>query len=121
MKKPILNAGQCQTRVAWCSDRENWDTRWRRVVFSDEKKFNLDGPDGNRYYYHYTRKRELVHDKRHTGGVSVMVWAAIGWRGRSEIALLEGKQHLCKRRGNKRRGISNKVVVVGSGSRSSFE
>lgn len=93
VKKPILSGAQCQTRVDWCRLRQRWNTRWQRVVFSDEKKFNLDGPDGNRYYYHDTRKQKLPHDKRHSGGGSVMVWGAIGWRGKSDLAFLDGKQN----------------------------
>lgn len=96
LRKPILTNHQRQVRVDWCTRRKHWETRWRKIVFSDEKKFNLDGPDNNCYYYHDIRKPELLHNKRHSGGGSVMVWAAIGWFGKSEIAFLEGKQDSIK-------------------------
>ena len=47
-----------------------------QVVFSDEKKFNLDGPDGVKYYWHDLRKDPLYFSRRGHGGGSVMVWAA---------------------------------------------
>jgi hypothetical protein len=65
----------------------------KKIVFSDEKKFNLDGPDGWASYYHDVRKPELLHNKRHTGGGGVMIWAAIGWRGKSDVAFIQGNMN----------------------------
>lgn len=89
-RKPILNDRQKQRRVAWAEAHLHWDLQWRKIVFSDEKKFRLDGPDGNNYYYHDRRKPELLQDKRHSGGGGLMVWVAIGWYGKSDIIFIEG-------------------------------
>jgi hypothetical protein len=96
LRKPILSGLQRAARVAWARNRLHWANKWKDIVFSDEKKFNLDGLDNSALYYHDIRKRELLHDKRHTGGGSVMVWAAIGWRGKSSIAFLDGSQDSLK-------------------------
>ncbi|ULT88886.1 hypothetical protein L3Y34_007826 [Caenorhabditis briggsae] len=47
-------------------------TNWDKVIFSDEKKFNLDGPDGFKSYWHDLRKDPAVFAKRNFGGGSLM-------------------------------------------------
>lgn len=44
------------------------------VIFSDEKKFNLDGSDGWNYYFHDLKKEgQYLSLRRQMGGRSVMV------------------------------------------------
>ena len=49
---------------------------WRKVVFSDEKKFNLDIPEG---FQKYKRAKNFPEENfsRHRGEGSLMIW----WEG----------------------------------------
>lgn len=89
--KPSLKDHHKTARVAWAKEKMSWTTEWREIVFSDEKKFNLDGPDGYQYYWHDIRKEEQIYSKRIQGGGSVMIWAAFGWKGKTEIAFVNGR------------------------------
>lgn len=90
--------------------RNNVDTNWNRVrkkinvknlkqidiyhfniVFSDEKKWNLDGPDGSRGYYHDIRQEPLTCTKRNFGGGNVMTWAAFSAEGCLEIQIVSSR------------------------------
>lgn len=92
-KKPHLFQHHRDARLAFCRAHMNWKDEWKQVIFSDEKKFNLDGPDGFQYYYHDLRKEELLLSRRHTAVGSVMVWAAISFYGGIDLVVLEGRQN----------------------------
>lgn len=61
------------------------------MIFSDEKKFNLDGPDGFDSYWHDLRKEPRYFSKRNFGGGSVMVWVAFCWDGKLELQFTSKK------------------------------
>jgi len=70
-----------------------WSKEWRFVVFSDEKKFNLEGPDGYNYYFHDMRKEEHILDRLHSRVGGVMVWGAISYYGTYELQFLTPKMN----------------------------
>jgi len=37
-------------RLNWARSHMNWSEQWSTIIFSDEKKFNLDGIDGFHSY-----------------------------------------------------------------------
>lgn len=56
------------------------------MIFSDEKKFNLDGPDGIFSYWRDLRKEQRYFSSRNFGGGSLMVWGAFSQNGLIQIA-----------------------------------
>ena len=91
--KPKLTDEHKYFRMEWARNHMSFGNKWRQIIFSDEKKFNLDGPDGYKYYWYDLRREPKLCSKRAFGGGSVMVWAAIGWNGRSELAFINGKMN----------------------------
>lgn len=91
LTRPQLTDQHKATRVAWCIPRLLWNEEWHHYVFTDEKKFNLDGPDGWAYYWHDKRKPEQIFSKRQHGGGSVMVWAGFGYSGSTPIMFISGR------------------------------
>jgi hypothetical protein len=51
------------------------------LIFTDEKRFCLDGPDGYLYYFHDLRKEEEFAARHHRRESGVMVWGAISSKG----------------------------------------
>ncbi|CAN8064725.1 unnamed protein product [Agarophyton chilense] len=66
-------------------------TIWREnnVIFSDEKKINLDGPDCYKFYWHDLRKEKKEVVTRHSADASVMVWTGISTKGATDMAFIE--------------------------------
>lgn len=88
---PPLSMSHKDKRKKFARDHIHWKDEWRKVLFTDEKKFNLDGPDGWAYYYHDLRKEEKVFSKRQMGGGSVMIWGGIGFNQRTDIVMISGR------------------------------
>ena len=70
--------------------------KWGQIIFSDEKKFNLDGPDGLSYYGHDLRKEEKILSRRQMCGGSLIIWRAFSERGTSNLAIISGMQNSTK-------------------------
>jgi transposase len=89
-RKPKLQEHHRVTRLNWAQERMSWTTQWRSIIFSDEKRWNLDGPDGRAHYWHDLRKEPLVLSKQTFGGGGVMVWAGFSWHGKTRIHFVSG-------------------------------
>lgn len=87
-KRPQLSKQHIKNRKQFAISHMSWTKEWHKIIFSDEKKFNLDGPDGFAYYWHDLRKENRVFSTRQSGGGSVMVWAAIGYEKKGPIEFL---------------------------------
>jgi transposase len=92
-KKPLLTKKMRKQRLIWAKKFKNWsETDWRRVMFSDESKFNLYGSDG----IHYVRRRsgERLSDTcisptvKHPAGQ--MVWGCFSYHGVGQLAFIDG-------------------------------
>lgn len=89
--KPALTNRHKVARLDFAKQHMSWSENWNKVVFSDEKKFNLDGPDGFNYYWHDIRQPERYSTTRNFGGGSLMIWAAFNYHNRTPICKVSGR------------------------------
>ena len=67
-RKPPLTAQHKADRLNFARNHMTYqDDDWGKVIFSDEKKWNLDGPDGYSKYWHDLRKEPEVMSRRQQG------------------------------------------------------
>lgn len=74
--KPPLTENNKKVRLEFAKESIKNRQDWFKIIWSDEKKFNLDGPDGIRYYWHDLRNEQHYLSRRAFGGGSLMVWGA---------------------------------------------
>lgn len=95
-RAPSLTEAHKAKRVAFSKARVNKNELNDITIYSDEKRFNLDGPDGLNYYWHDLRSEQEVGMSRQNGGGGVMVWGGMSRKGKTTLAILEGKQNAAK-------------------------
>lgn len=83
--RPALKPHHKVDRIEWGRKHMSWDVEWTNVIFSDEKKFNLDGPDGFSHYWHDLRTEQKFRFSRNFGGGTLMVWAAFAMNGKTPL------------------------------------
>ena len=94
-KKPFVNKKNRAARLAFAKAHVNWTVAdWKKVVFSDESKFNLFGSDGANYV---RRPKNARHNPKYLkptvkhGGGNVMVWGCFSANGAGPLHRVQGK------------------------------
>ena len=86
-----MTAEHKKKRLTFAREHLEWGAvNWGKVIFTDEKKFNVDGPDGLASYWHDLRLTPEYFSKRQQGGNSVMVWGAISYFGTVQLSGVPG-------------------------------
>lgn len=96
ISKPQLEDHHKVARLEWAKKYMSFDIEWSRDIFSDEKKFNLDGPDGFHSYWHDIRKEEKQLMSRQHGGGCVMIWGAFSMDGKTPLAIVNRNMNSTK-------------------------
>lgn len=69
IKRPPLSDEHIINRLNFALVHQTWREEWKNVIFTDEKRFNLDGPDGTSQYWHDLRKNPEILSKRQFGNI----------------------------------------------------
>ena len=49
--------------MEFCKKHKHLDSQLQNTIFSDEKKFHLDGLDGYSYYWHHMYRKEVIYSR----------------------------------------------------------
>lgn len=94
-RKPLLRLINKQKRLAWAKKYLSWTPEdWRKVLFTDESKFELLGGGKRRCYVRRMKGERMLPQcilstVKHGGG-SVMVWGCFGNGRMGSIKKVEG-------------------------------
>ena len=87
--KTILNKFHREDRNRYAKECLKKGNFWHNVCFVDEKRFNLDRPDGCHSYWHDLCDNYNFLSRRQFGGGSIMLWMAISVKGTVSMKLVD--------------------------------
>ena len=73
MEETLPLAAHKAERLQWASEKMMTKQNWKAVIFSNEKKFYFDGPNGFRFYWRDLRRPAQQAVRRQQGGGSIIV------------------------------------------------
>jgi transposase len=89
-RAPSLTKVHKSQRVIFSKIRVNKPLVNNRTIWSDEKFWNLDGPDGLKSWWHDLRAEPVICISRHKGGGGLMTWAAFSRKGKLQLVFFRG-------------------------------
>lgn len=92
-QKPPLTKQHEEKRLTVSRKRIYLNKKWKRILFIDENKFNMDTSDGFSFYYHDLRQAEIINKRRQMNRNRMMIWNRIEYKGKTDVWFLEGKMN----------------------------
>lgn len=92
--KPVLSKKHKDARVDWAKKRIRENLNWKMVVFSDEKRFTLDGPDS--WSTWMREDEEMIRAHRQNKGGGIMIFGIVTSNGFLWVKELKGKVNSTK-------------------------
>lgn len=93
-KKPLLRKQNKKKRLIWAKTHKDWNVEdWKKVLFSDESKFELFGSKRRKFVRRFAGERMKEYCVTPTvkhGGGSVMVWGCFAGHSVGDLIKIEG-------------------------------
>ena len=91
-KKPFLKEQHKENRLKFSKAHLSDNKKWKRVFFSDEKRFLLEGPDCISYYWVGSESDQNFYTgTRSNPRLGLMVWGVFSYKFKPNLFFLEGK------------------------------
>ena len=88
--KPYLSKKHTKRRLEFAKKFKNMPLGfWKKILWSDESKFNLKLSDGAQKVWREAYKVSCVKGTVKYGGGNVMVWGSMAWKGVGKLQFIE--------------------------------